>query len=218
MDFPVTDRTRARRRPERVAYDEAAVHAVLDAGVLAHVGYAIAGQPFVTPTAYWREANRLYWHGAAASRMLQTVGEGMSVCLTVSHLDGLVLGASGFVHSINYRSAMVFGRARLITDLAAKRSAMDAFIDRLYPGRAATLRPATEAELKQIALAEMEIEEATAKVRAGGLKAYAPDDGLPGWRGVIPVETRLGEAVAEPESAFCETPKARWGQVESPDR
>ena len=198
--FAPTDLTRARRRPERVAYDEAAVYAVLDAGVLGHVGYVLDGQPVVTPTAYWRDGRRLYWHGAAASRMLQTVGAGIPVCLTVSHLDGLVLGASGFTHSINYRSAMAFGRARLIGDLEAKRAAMDAFIERLYPGRAATLRPASQAELKQIALAEMTIEQAAAKVRAGGTKPYAPDDGLPGWRGAIPLETRLGEPVADPVS------------------
>jgi nitroimidazol reductase NimA-like FMN-containing flavoprotein (pyridoxamine 5'-phosphate oxidase superfamily) len=191
--FTPSPLTRGRRRPERVAYDEAAVYAVLDAAVLGHVGYVIEGQPLVTPTAYWREGRKLYWHGAAASRMLQTVGAGMPVCVTVSLLDGLVLGASGFTHSINYRSAMVFGRARLISDLEAKRRAMDAFIDRLYPGRAATLRPASEAELKQIALAEMTIEQASAKVREGGLKPYAPDDGLPGWRGVIPVETSFGD-------------------------
>ena len=191
-EFTPTARSRARRRPQRAAYDEASVYAVLDAGVLGHVGYVIDGQPFVTPTAYWREGSRLYWHGAAASRMLQRVGEGQPVCLTVSFLDGFVLARSGFRHSLNYRSVMAFGRARLIEDLAAKRAAMDAFIERLYPGRAESLRPSTEAELKQIALAEMTIEEASAKSREGPPLDYAPDEGWPAWWGEIPLGTRLG--------------------------
>jgi nitroimidazol reductase NimA-like FMN-containing flavoprotein (pyridoxamine 5'-phosphate oxidase superfamily) len=200
--FAPTERARVRRHPERAAYDEATVHAVLDAGVLGHVGYVIDGQPFVTPTAYWRDGGRLYWHGAAASRMLRAVGAGIPVCLTVSFLDGFVAGRSGFTHSINYRSVMAFGRARLVEDLAEKRVAMDAFIERLYPGRAAGLRPASEAELKQIALAEMTIEEASAKVREGGVKDYAPDVGWPAWAGVLPLETRLGPPKPDAPSPF----------------
>jgi len=201
-EFTPTARSRVRRRPQRAAYDEAAVYAVLDAGVLGHVGYVIDGQPFVTPTAYWRDGRRLYWHGAAASRMLKSVGEGQPVCLTVSFLDGFVLGRSGFAHSLNYRSVMAFGRARLVEDLAAKRAAMDEFIERLYPGRAESLRPATEAELKQIALVEMTIEEASAKVRDGGVADYAPDEGWPAWAGVIPLEARLGAPKPAAPSPF----------------
>jgi nitroimidazol reductase NimA-like FMN-containing flavoprotein (pyridoxamine 5'-phosphate oxidase superfamily) len=195
--FSPTDRSRVRRRPQRASYDEAAVYAVLDAGVLAHVGYVVDGQPFVTPTAYWREGRTLYWHGAAASRMLAATGDGQPVCLTVSFLDGFVIGRSGFAHSLNYRSVMAFGRARLIDDIDAKRAAMDAFIARLYPGRPAVLRPASEAELTQIALAAMTIEEASAKVRAGGPADYAPDADWPAWAGVIPLETRLGTATGD---------------------
>jgi len=196
-----TERSRVRRRPQRAAYDEASVHAVLDAGVLAHVAYVIDGQPFVTPTAYWREGRQLYWHGAAASRMLAAV-DGAPVCVTVSFLDGLVVGRSGFHHSVNYRSVMAFGRARLIRDLDAKRAAMEAFIERIYPGRAETLRPTTEAELMQIALAEMTIEEAAAKVRADGVAEPVSDVGWPVWAGVIPLETRLGAPQPAADSPF----------------
>ncbi len=195
--FTPTARSRARRRPQRVSYDEAAVYAVLDAGVMAHVGYVIDGQPFVTPTAYWREGRRLYWHGAAASRMLQSVGRGAPVCVTVSFLDGLVVGRSGFIHSVNYRSVMAFGRARLIEGLAERRAAMDAFIDRLYPGRAATVRPASVAELKQIALVEMTIEEASVKVRDTGVGELSTDEGWPAWCGVLPMETRMRAPLRE---------------------
>jgi uncharacterized protein len=204
--FIPTARSRARRRPQRVSYDEAAVYAVLDAGVMAHVGYVIDGQPLVTPTAYWRERRRLFWHGAAASRMLETVGQGAPVCVTVSFLDGLVVGRSGFIHSVNYRSVMAFGRARLVRELGAKRAAMDAFIDRLYPGRAATLRPASEAELKQIALVEMTIEEASAKVRDAGVAELPADEGWNAWCGVLPVETRLGAPLREAAMGLAGAP------------
>lgn len=196
--FTPTPRSKVRRRPQRAAYDEAAVYAVLDAGVMAHVGYQIDGQPYVTPTAYWREGRKLYWHGAAASRMLKTVGEGVPVCVTVSFLDGFVVGRSGFIHSLNYRSVMAFGRARPVTDLEAVRAALDAFIDRLYAGRSLKLRPATEAELKQVALVEMEIEEASAKARDAGVADLPADHGWAAWCGVFPVETRIGAPLPEP--------------------
>ena len=192
--FTPTDRSRVRRRPQRARYDEQGVYEILDAGVMAHVGYVIDGQPFVTPTAYWREGRKLYWHGAAASRMLGVAASGVPVCVTVSFLDGFIVGRSGIVHSLNYRSVMAFGRAQLVTGLADKRAAMDAFIDRLYAGRAAKLRPASEAELNQIALVEMEIEEASAKVKDTGPTDLATDAGWAPWSGVFPVETRIGAA------------------------
>ena len=128
-------RSRVRRLHERGSYDVDAINAILDAGLIAHVGYVIDGQPFVTPTAYWREGEHVYWHGSSASRMLRTVREGVPVCLTVTHLDGLVLARSGFHHSMNYRSAMLFGRAEMVEDPSAKERALDAFVDRIFPGR-----------------------------------------------------------------------------------
>lgn len=195
--FTPTPRSRARRKPDRAAYDEAAVFAILDAGLLCHVGYVIDGQPFVTPTTYWREGRKLYWHGSAASRMLKAQGCGLPVCVTVTHVDGLVLARSGIAHSMNYRSVMAFGRARLIEGLAARRAAMEAFIDRLYPERSAELRPSTDNEILQIGLVEMTIEEASAKQRDGGVNRIAADDDWSAWSGVIPVETRLGAPMAD---------------------
>ncbi len=190
--FTPTERSRVRRRPQRGRYDEAAVYGVLDAGIMAHVGYVIDGQPFVTPTAYWREGRKLYWHGAAASRMLATVAEGAPVCVTVSFLDGFLVGRSGIIHSLNYRSVLVFGRARPVPGLADKRAAMEAFIDRLYAGRSAKLRPMSDAELMQIALVEMEIEEASAKVKDTGVTDMPADANWKAWCGIFPVETRIG--------------------------
>jgi nitroimidazol reductase NimA-like FMN-containing flavoprotein (pyridoxamine 5'-phosphate oxidase superfamily) len=190
--YPPTALTRVRRHPERGRYDEAAVNAVLDAALMAHVGYLIDGRPLVTPTLFWREGRSLYWHGAAVSRMLGTVTEGLPVCVTVSLMDGLVLAPSGFAHSMNYRSVMAFGHARPIEGEAAKRAAADAFIERIYPGRAAALRPPSEIELRTTSFVCMEIEAASAKVRDGGVARLEADAGWPAWSGVIPIETRLG--------------------------
>jgi nitroimidazol reductase NimA-like FMN-containing flavoprotein (pyridoxamine 5'-phosphate oxidase superfamily) len=196
--FTPTERSRARRRPQRASYDEAAVYGVLDAGVMAHVGYVIDGQPFVTPTAYWREGRKLYWHGAAASRMLATVAQGTPVCVTVSFLDGFIVGRSGIIHSLNYRSVMAFGRARLVPEPADKRAAMEAFIDRLYAGRSAKLRSMSDEELTRIALVEMEIEEASAKIKDTGVTDLPADANWKAWCGVFPVETRIGAPRPEP--------------------
>jgi len=196
--FTPTERSQARRRPQRARYDEASVYSILDAGIMAHVGYVIDGQPFVTPTAYWREGRKLYWHGAAASRMLATVAEGAPVCVTVSFLDGFIVGRSGITHSLNFRSVMAFGRARLVTDLGEVRAAMDAFIDRLYAGRPLKLRPTTDEELRRIGLVEMEIEEASAKVKDTGVTDLPADEAWAAWCGVFPVETRIGAPLPEP--------------------
>jgi len=198
--FHPTARSQVRRRPQRAAYDEATVFSILDAGLMAHVGYVIDGQPFVTPTAYWREGRTLYWHGSAASRMLDAVGCA-PVCVTVSFLDGLIVGRSGITHSVNFRSVMAFGRAKAVIDPAAKRAAMEAFIDRLYAGRNVKLRPTTEAELAAIALVKMEIEEASAKVKDTGPAELDAEEGWTAWSGIFPVETRIGPPLPQPGSA-----------------
>lgn len=195
--YPTTPRNRVRRYPDRARYDEASVHAVLDAGLLAHVGYVIDGQPFVTPTAYWREGRRLYWHGSAASRMIRAQASGLPVCVTVSHLDGLIAARSAFVHSIQYRSVMAYGRARLVEGLDARRAALGAFLDRLYPGRSQEVRPPTDNELKQTSVIEMEIEEAVAKAKTGGVARIEADAAWDAWSGVIPISTVVGERIAD---------------------
>lgn len=196
-DFTPTARSKARRKPDRAAYDAAEVFAILDAGVLCHVGHVLDGQPFVTPTTYWREGRKLYWHGSAASRMIKAQASGLPVCLTVSHVDGLVVARSGISHSMNYRSVMVFGRAREVEGLEAKRRAMGAFIDRLYPGRSTELPPAHDNEIKQIGLVEMDIEEASAKRRTGGPNGAADLAADAVWAGVIPITTQVGRRMAD---------------------
>jgi nitroimidazol reductase NimA-like FMN-containing flavoprotein (pyridoxamine 5'-phosphate oxidase superfamily) len=199
--FEPTARSRVKRLHERGHYDRETVYAVLDAGLIAHIGYVIDGQPYVTPTAYWREGDMLYWHGSAASRMLERVGEGIPCSVTVTHLDGLVLARSGFHHSINYRSVMAFGRAHFIEDPEAKMAAFEAFIERIFPGRWAELRPVNKQEAKATTVLGMKIEEASAKVRAAGPSDDDEDYALPIWAGVLPIRTLVGAAVPDKKLA-----------------
>lgn len=192
--YPVTERNRVRRLHERGRYDRESVHAILDAAMLCHIAYVIDGQPYCTPTAFWREGDHLYWHGSSASRMLRVQKPGLPVCLTVTHLDGLVLARCGFNHSVNYRSAMCFGTAQVVDDPARKARALDAMIDRFYPGRAAELRPGTVQELKATMLVGMAIETASGKIRAKGVADEEADYALPIYAAVLPVTQVLGAA------------------------
>ena len=202
-----SDRIRVRRLPKRARYDWESIRAILDSAFLCHVGYVIDRQPFVTPTCYWRFDRQVLLHGSFASRMLNTAAKGIDVCVTVSIVDGLVLARSGFHHSINYRAAMLFGRAHALADEAEKRIAMEAFVERFYPGRWSTLRPVTRKELKATTVLTLEIDEASAKVRTGQPIDDDEDYALPIWAGVIPVasvqmpalrDPRLDAAIREP--------------------
>jgi nitroimidazol reductase NimA-like FMN-containing flavoprotein (pyridoxamine 5'-phosphate oxidase superfamily) len=194
--YPRSARARVRRAPQRANYDRAAVAAILDASLLCHVGYVLDGQPFVTPTAFWRVDETLYWHGSAASRMMEGIADA-EVCVTVSHLDGLVLARSAFHHSVEYRSVTMFGRARIIDDLDEKRRAARAFIERLYPGRNASIRESSDNELRAIAIVAFDIADAVAKVRADGVRDDPPDYFLGAWAGVIPLTTVAGAPVPD---------------------
>ena len=193
-DFVPTARSKLKRLPKRGHYDRATVYAVLDAGFICHVGYVIDGQPYVTPTAYWREGDAVYWHGSSASRMLRALETGADCCLTVTHLDGLVLARSAFHHSLNFRSAMLFGRARKIEDPAEKLAKLETFVERLYPGRWQDLRPANAKEIKATTVLGMHIDEASAKIRTGPPVDDEADYALPIWAGVIPVHGATGAA------------------------
>ncbi len=197
--FTPSDRTRVKRFHDRGRYDHVTIHALLDAGLIAHVGYLIDGRPFVTPTAYWRDGNRLFWHGSAASRMLRTQEDGASVCLTVTHVDGLVFARSGFNSSINYRSVMAFGTARLLEEATEVDRQLDRFMERVAPGRQATLRRNHPQELKATSVIFMEIEEASAKIGEGPPEDDAADYSLDCWAGVVPVVQVLGAVEPDPK-------------------
>jgi nitroimidazol reductase NimA-like FMN-containing flavoprotein (pyridoxamine 5'-phosphate oxidase superfamily) len=191
-DLTQTPRSRVKRLPKRGHYDFDTAAAILDAGFLCHVGYVIDGKPYVTPTSYWREGDHVYWHGSSASRMLRTLEDGVDACLTVAHIDGLVLARSAFHHSINYRSVMLFGKARKIEDAAAKERALHNFVERMYPGRWQELRPVHPQELKATTVLHMPIGEGAAKIRAGPPIDDAEDYGWPAWAGVVPVRSVAG--------------------------
>ncbi len=193
-----SDRIRVRRLPKRARYDWESIREILDAAFLCHVGYVIDGQPFVTPTCYWRYQSQVLLHGSFVSRMLNKVARGIDVCVTVSIIDGLVLARSGFHHSINYRAAMLFGRARAVTEELEKREAMQAFVERFYPGRWATLRAVTRKELKATTVLALDIAEASAKIRTGPPIDDEDDYALPIWAGVVPIASVQLSALPDP--------------------
>jgi nitroimidazol reductase NimA-like FMN-containing flavoprotein (pyridoxamine 5'-phosphate oxidase superfamily) len=194
---PATDRVRLRRMHERGQYDRASINAILDAMPIAHVGYVIDGAPFVTPTLQWREGDHVYWHGSAASRMLESVDEA-DACVTVTIIDGLVLARSAYHHSVNYRSVMLLGRAHAVKDPAEKEMRLRRFVEHMFPGRWDMLRAATPQELKATMVVGMPINEGSAKVRTGPPKDDEEDLELPIWAGVLPVRMQMLPPVDDP--------------------
>lgn len=198
-DYARTDLTRLRRRHLNARYDVDTVHGILDAGLVCHVGYVVDGQPVVTPTAYWRMGEDLYFHGSAASRTLEHMAEGVPVCVTVSHLDGIVHARSGFNSCMNYRAVMVFGSAVAVTDPEEKARALDGLLDRLAPGRSRESRPSTAQELKGTLVLRLPLEQVSAKVRAGEVGDDEEERASDYWAGIVPVHTVVGEPVDDPE-------------------
>src|SRR5215467_6689569 len=195
--FTPTARTQVKRLPKRGAYDRETVFKILDEAFVCHVGFAVDGQPYVIPTNFGRRGETLYLHGSAASRMLRTLGEGVPVCVTVTLTDGLVLARSAFHHSMNYRSVVVLGKARLVTDPTEKMEALTRFTDHIVPNRWNEVRPPTEQELKGTSVLALPIEEVSAKIRTGPPIDDDEDYALPIWAGVVPVRLAAGEPVAD---------------------
>ena len=184
---PKDARHRVERTKARARYDRASVHAILDAGMLAHVAFCVGGQPFAIPMLYARDGDTILLHGSVASRLMGQLGEGTAACVSVTHLDGLVLARSHFDHSMNYRSVVAFGRAVLLADAAEKAAALARFVDALIPGRAAESRPPDRNELAATHVLRFVIEDASAKIRSGGVKDNPADLALPHWAGVVPM-------------------------------
>ncbi|WCB94849.1 hypothetical protein DSM104299_03589 [Baekduia alba] len=194
-----SNRVRLVREHKRARYDRGTIDSILDAGLVAHLGFVDRGQPFAIPTLHARVGDLVYVHGSSASRALRAVDGGLPACLTVTHLDGIVLSRSAFEHDINYRSAILLGEMSAVGEEAEKRLALEAFMERLIPGRWAEVRQPSRKELKATSIVVMPIDEASAKVRSGG-----PDDGdgedgeLDVWAGQIPISTELGEPLPDP--------------------
>jgi nitroimidazol reductase NimA-like FMN-containing flavoprotein (pyridoxamine 5'-phosphate oxidase superfamily) len=189
-------RSRVRRLPDRARYDEATIQAVLDDGFVAHLGFVVDGQPYVVPTLHARVGGSVYLHGSPGSRAMRVVGSGAPACLTVTHLDGVVLARSAFHHSVNYRSVVVLGTAAPVTDREEKLRALEAFMERVTPGRWAEVRPPSDHELTLTAVLRLELGEASVKLRTGGPVDDEADLALGAWAGVVPIHPSAGDPVA----------------------
>ncbi|MEU4106816.1 pyridoxamine 5'-phosphate oxidase family protein [Streptomyces tanashiensis] len=198
--YTPTDRTVPTRSRQRASYDKELVHSILDEAYVCHLGFVRDGAPVVLPTLFGRVGERLYVHGSTGSRPLRAAGDGTSapglpVCLTVTHVDGLVLARSAFHHSLNYRSVVVHGTAHQVTDPEELRTALDALVDHVVPGRSADSRPGNAKELAATAVIRLDLDEVSAKVRTGGPNDDPEDLALPYWSGVIPVQGGHGTPV-----------------------
>ncbi len=207
-EFAQTERTQVKRLPKRGHYDRETVHKILDEAFVCHVGFVVDGQPFVIPTNFGRVGDTLYLHGSAASRMLRTLSAGIPVCVTVTLVDGLVLARSAFHHSVNYRSVVILGTAKLVDDPAEKMEALRLFAEHIMKGRWDEIRWPNEQEMKGTTVLALPLEEVSAKVRTGGPVDDEEDYSLPVWAGVLPMQTvtnapipdtRLKEGTAVPE-------------------
>ena len=197
MSKAPTERTRVKRVNENAKYDEATIHAILDAQPMCTVSYVFKGNPYVTPTLQWREGNHIYWHGSAASRMLEACEE-TQVCVNVTLFDGMVMARSAFEHSCNYRSVMAFGTAHKVVDRDQKEARLKAMVEQLFPGRWDMLRAMKEKELKATTILGLELNEVSAKVRSGPPIDDEDDYGLPIWAGVIPLQIVALPAIDDP--------------------
>jgi nitroimidazol reductase NimA-like FMN-containing flavoprotein (pyridoxamine 5'-phosphate oxidase superfamily) len=195
--YSPTARTTVGRLPKRAAYDRTVIHEILDEGFLCHVGFVVDGQPYVIPTGYARVGEQLYLHGSAASRMLRSLAAGIDVCVTVTLLDGLVLARSVFHHSMNYRSVVVLGRARLVTAPEEKLAALRAFTNHIVHDRWEGARQPTLQELKATSVLAVELKEVSAKVRSGPAVDDEEDYALPVWAGVVPMKLSAGEPIPD---------------------
>lgn len=197
----LSERTKLKRLPVRGSHELETIYKILDAAFLAHVGFCIDGQPFVIPTLFGREDDTLFLHGSAASRMLRELEKGVPACITVTHVDGLVLARSAFHHSMNYRSVVAFGTAHKVVDLDRKMHALKVVSDHLIKGRWDEVREPNEKEMKQTSVLEFAIEEASAKVRTGGPVDDEEDYGSAVWAGVLPLSLKAQPAQPDPRLA-----------------
>lgn len=196
--LPDTDRTRHRRLRDQGSLDRAELDAVLNGGFTCHLGVVVDGHPMVVPTVYGNDGRNLYFHGSVASRSLVASPEA-TVCVTVTHIDGLVLARSVFEHGVNYRSAMIYGVPRLVTDLEEKLEGLRCLTEQAAPAQWDYARRPNRKELAATALLALSLEEASVKIRTGGPDdGDGPDAALGIWAGVLPLVSTWGEPEADP--------------------
>lgn len=189
-----TDRSRIKRAPKRGHYDKDTIYKVLDSSQICHVGFIHQNRPVVIPTIFGRSGDKLFIHGATVSRLIVALEQGIDISLSVAHVDGLVLARSAFHHSMNYRSVVLFGKARLVEE-QKKNEALKVISDHLIPGRWEEVRAPNRKELKATKVLEIAIDEASAKIRTGGPIDDNEDYELDIWAGVIPFKTQILSAI-----------------------
>lgn len=202
--FIPTERTQIRRLPKRGVYNREEIYRILDEGLVCHVGFAAQGKPVVIPTGYGRKGEMLYLHGSVASRMFRTLASAVDVCITVTLIDGLVLARSAFHHSMNYRSVVIFGKAIVLEDRAAKIEALEAFTEHIAPGRWREIRQPSDKELQATTVLAVPLDEVSAKARTGPPLDDEEDYEFPVWAGVLPLEL-----TSHPPKADARLPKDR---------
>src|SRR5215471_3651642 len=183
----MSERTRVVREPQRAVYDREVINAILDEGLVCHVGFTAERQTYVIPTMYARMGDAIYFHGSAASRMLRGLASGLNVCVTVTLADGLVLARSVFNHTMNYRSVVALGNAALVDEPGEKLAALRAFTEKILPGRWNEARRPYQKELQATTILRLPLDEVSAKVRSGGVEDDAEDYALKVWAGVVPL-------------------------------
>ena len=210
-----TERSKVRRAPKRSHYDRESIHNILDAGQICHIGFIHKGRPVVIPTIYGRSENKLFIHGATVSRLITELEKGIDISLSVAHVDGLVLARSAFHHSMNYRSVVVFGKAKLVED-HGKNAALKVISDHLIPGRWEEVREPNAKELKATKVLEIPIDEASAKIRTGGPIDDKEDYELDTWAGEIPLKRQALEPVDDVKmKSDLKVPKSVLNFIES---
>lgn len=210
--FPVTERTTIGRSPDRGTDDRTVAEAILDEGLICHVGLATEHGPVVIPTTYARRSRELLIHGSPAATWLRSAAKGTPVCVTVTLVDGLVLARSTFHHSMNYRSVVVFGTAQPVTDHGEKAAALDAIVEHVVPGRTAEVRPMRDDEVRTTLVLRLALDEASTKIRAGGPIDDEADLGLTDvWAGVVPAALTFGDAQPDELAAPLAPPRSVVG-------
>lgn len=197
-EYQRTEKTNLGRLPKRGTYDQETIHHIIDEALVCHVGFTRGDQPYVLPTAIARIDKAVYIHGSRVSGMLQHLASGAPACIVVTLIDGLVLARSGFHHSMNYRSVVIYGKGRVVSG-PAKRTVLDTFVERLVPGRTADIRPITRKELNATTAIQYELNEVSAKIRTGPPVDDAEDYGLPIWAGELPLSLKSGKPVVDPD-------------------
>lgn len=201
--LPPTDRTRIRRGADNANYQRATLHAIIDDAYLCHVAFADAGGTHCIPTACWREGEHLYIHGSNGGRLIKLLAKGTQACVTITHLDGLVLARTAFNHTMNYRSAMIYGCFEKVDDEAHRRSTMDVFMDKIAPGRQHEARRGNDKEFAATTIMRIALDEAACKVRTGPPKDEEEEMGIAAWAGELPFRVQRAAPVPDPACAVA---------------